>query len=268
MSHRRETFQNKVDALKRSLLDDVVQVKETSSLFGAGLIRCPGLYKEWEKCIARRFRQLCELATEFPRMTKGKPIEWAKTTAKDALKSLREFDELLPLLNRVAYTEILRPNAVEPNAPARYKNASPPEAKPLNSTTSGTIETSSPAIGAVVGTRARLKMSGFDREAGKLWHDALEQYKQDHPDGKARVPKAALLRIADLLDAKDPNTFGLLQNLEAYSQMELRSHNQKFSNSAIKRWRRGIESPKFIRPIRRRLSRAGSKYRSSLPSSS
>jgi hypothetical protein len=139
MSHRRETFQNKVDALKRLLLDDVVQVNEKCSLFGAGLIRCPGLYKEWEKCIALRFQQLCELATEFPRMIQGKPIEWAKTIAKDALKSLPEFDELLPLLNRVAYGEILRPNVVEPKAPARYKIASPPEPKPLNSTTSGTL---------------------------------------------------------------------------------------------------------------------------------
>jgi hypothetical protein len=102
-----------MQAIKRRLLDDFLQVKQRSSLFGAGLIRTPALYREWEDCITRRFRQFVELAK---RLSAANPRRWAEAATIEVLQPFLEEEdpELDQVVSRVFDKELLKANAIEP----------------------------------------------------------------------------------------------------------------------------------------------------------
>jgi hypothetical protein len=101
-----------LNAIKRRLIDDLLRVKERSSLFGAGLIRTPALYREWEECIARRFRQLLELANQLP--IAHNPLKWAKAVTLEVLQPFSDDRELLRVFSRVYDEELLRTKSIRP----------------------------------------------------------------------------------------------------------------------------------------------------------
>jgi hypothetical protein len=120
-----------MQAIKRRLLDDFLQVKQRSSLFGAGLIKTPALYREWEECIARRFRQFVELAK---RLSAANPRRWAEAATLEVLQPfLEEKDpELEQVVSRVFDKELLKANAIEPMT-SQSTRVTKPSARKLTS---------------------------------------------------------------------------------------------------------------------------------------
>jgi hypothetical protein len=107
MPHQRKKLQSEVDAIKRRLVDDVLRVREYSSLFASGS-REPAVAREWERRIALRFGQLIERTNKFQNAIHESPIEWARRIVVGVLQPLSEFPELLPLLDRISDEESLR----------------------------------------------------------------------------------------------------------------------------------------------------------------
>ena len=101
-----------IQALKRRVLDDFLQVRERASLFGAGLIRTPAYYRECQECLTRWFPQLLDFAKDLP---VSNPQKWAETAIREVLQLLLEEDaELERVVRRVSDTELLRASGVEP----------------------------------------------------------------------------------------------------------------------------------------------------------
>ncbi len=100
-----------LQAIKRRLLDDFLQVKQRSSLFGAGLIRTPALYRELEECITRRFRQFLGPAN---RTSASDPQKWAQTATLEVLQPFLQGDtELNQVVERIFDNELLRACEIE-----------------------------------------------------------------------------------------------------------------------------------------------------------
>lgn len=104
---------DQMQAIKRRLLDDVLRVQQRSLLFGAGLIRTPALYREWEECITRRFRQFVGLAN---RLIVSNPLKWAQIATLEVLQPFLPGDaELYQVVERVFDNEFLREREIETN---------------------------------------------------------------------------------------------------------------------------------------------------------
>jgi hypothetical protein len=99
-----------MQALKRRLLDDFLQVKQSSSLFDAGLIKTPALYREWEKRIRHWFRQFVGLAKQLPT---SNPLRWAETATLEVLQPFLEDAELAQVVRRIFDEELLGTSAIE-----------------------------------------------------------------------------------------------------------------------------------------------------------
>jgi hypothetical protein len=84
-------------------------------LFGTGLVRTPALYREWEECIARRFRQLLELAKEIP--IARNPLRWAEAATLEVLQPFSDDRELVRVFRRVYDEELLRAKSIRSTGP-------------------------------------------------------------------------------------------------------------------------------------------------------
>jgi hypothetical protein len=112
-----------MQAIKRRLLDDFLRVKQRSSLFGAGLIRTPALYRELEECITRRFRQFVGLAN---RLIVSNPLKWAQIATLEVLQPfLPDDSELNQVVERVFDNEFLRAREIETNRSEAIRCATP-----------------------------------------------------------------------------------------------------------------------------------------------
>jgi hypothetical protein len=96
---------HEINAIKRRLLDDMLRIKERSSLFGVGLIKTPALYREWELCIGHRFRQLVEAAV---RISIRNPMSWAEAAVLEVLQPFSDDPEVPRVFSRVYDEELLR----------------------------------------------------------------------------------------------------------------------------------------------------------------
>jgi hypothetical protein len=105
-----------------------------------------------------------------------------------------------------------------------------------------------------LGPRTVEPISNFDKFAGKLWADHLEN---------GRVSKESLAAIAKTLDDAGEFTRNVLQK-KALAQ--LKSHNLKYSRKAILTFA-GLCHPLFVRGLRKRLYVAHSNYLTWLKSS-
>jgi len=104
--------------------------------------------------------------------------------------------------------------------------------------------------------KPQVKISDFDRFAGKLWHDAIGSSKEH------RVSPDQLLSIAVQLDERG---FKLREHLEPCYWQKISLYNKQHCKAAIKTWiatcDRRLLHGKALRGVRHRLSRAGDKYR-------
>ena len=97
-----------------------------------------------------------------------------------------------------------------------------------------------------------VSFSEFEATVGKLMVEARTMCRAKY------LPRAEILRIADLLDDK---SFPVRQNLEREAARTMAEYNQRHPMAAIKSWRVAIGHPQFRRAVRKRFSRAEEKYK-------
>jgi hypothetical protein len=95
-------------------------------------------------------------------------------------------------------------------------------------------------------------LSGFDQLAGSLYCEALQNEK--------RVSDQTLATIANKLDEVFSPP---LPYLEKRARTTVAEHNKKHPQAALKTWQALAANARFVSAVRRRLARAGEKYKKS-----
>jgi hypothetical protein len=102
-----------------------------------------------------------------------------------------------------------------------------------------------------------VSLSEFEATVGKLMVEARTMCAAKY------LPRAEILRIADLLDDKG---CPVRENLEREAARAMAEFNERYPKAAIKSWRAALSHPQFRRAIRKRFSRAEEKYKKATPS--